>query len=235
MYLTASQSRLSVQMFRALTSMKIHQATKVVSALIDNGKTFDGEDPHDIVKYLNACEDDGDYEPDMGKMFQHLSRDQRVAVLNVPNIESRVRLEENRPALLSAFAVATLLMQVPEQVVELVFDDETLVRPKYVFHALLEKNFDSDHLFSIIEELLDCGSNAGRLLTAMMEHWSDGETVAEAIQGFGTDEMYTLLKCLPPNQRIQLYGQMDPKNVAEVLSVAAEDESTHVNKKPRHW
>ena len=45
MYLTASQSRLSVQMFRALTSMKIHQATKVVSALIDNGKTFDGEDP----------------------------------------------------------------------------------------------------------------------------------------------------------------------------------------------
>ena len=51
-------------------------------------------------------------------------------------------------------------MQVPEQVVELVFDDEALFRPKYVFHALLEKDFDSDHLFSIIEELLDCGSNA---------------------------------------------------------------------------
>lgn len=240
MYLTASQSRLCVQMFRALTSMKIHQATKVVSALIDSGKTFDGEDPHDIVKYLNACEDDGDYEPDMVKMFQHLSRDQRVAVLNVPDMKSRVGLEENHTALLSAFAVATLLMQVPELVVELVFNDETLVRPSYVVHALLEKDFDSDLLFDMIGELLECGSNAGPLLTAMMEHWSDGETVAQAIQGFSTDEMYTLLKSLPSNQRIQLYGQMDPEKVAEVLAAAAEDESTHVesthvNKKPRHW
>ena len=60
-------------MFRALTSMKIHQATKVVSALIDNGKTFDGEDPHDIVKYLNACEDDGDCEDNIAKLFEYLS------------------------------------------------------------------------------------------------------------------------------------------------------------------
>ena len=41
----------------------------------------------------------------------------------------------------------------------------------------------------------------------MIERWSDGETVTQAIDGFGADEICTLLKSLPPNQRIQLYGQ----------------------------
>ena len=71
----------------------------------------------------------------------------------------------------------------------------------------------------------------------MMEHWSDGEkVVAEAIQDLDTyGKMYWLLQSLLPSQRIQLYGQMDPENVAKVLSAGVENDSTRVNKKPRHW
>ena len=159
-------------MFRALAQMDIDHATRVVSEMIKRDTPFDEEDPSDIVKYLDACENDGDCEEDMAMMFEHLSNEQRVAVLGA---------------------------------------------------------------------LLDCDSNAEHLLTAIMENGSDGEEiVAEAIQGFGTDEMCTLLKSLSQNQRIQLYEQMRPKKVAKVLSAGVENESTrvestHVNKKPRHW
>ena len=242
MYRTAYQSRMSARMFRALAKMESDQATKVVSALIDSGKTFDGEDPHDIWKYLYACEEkDQGLDYDRAKMFQHLSRDKRVAVLNVPyTLGVSEWHNQDHTEVMNTLTVATLLMQAPEIVLELVFNDETLVRPKDVVKALMEKDFGIAGLYDMIAALLDYEKNAGPLLTGMMEHWPDGEeVVAEAIQDFGTEELCPLLKSLPPNQRIQLYGQMNPEKVAEVLAAGVEDESTHVesthvSKKPRH-
>lgn len=243
MYRTAYQVRMSARMFRALAKMESDQATKVVSALIDSGKTFDGEDPHDIWKYLYACEEkDQGLDYDRAKMFQHLSRDQRVAVLNVPYKTLRVPEWHNQDhtEVMNTLTVATLLMQAPEIVLELVFNDETLVRPKDVVKALIEKDFGIAGLYDMIAALLDCEQNAGPLLTGMMEHWPDGEeVVAEVLNDFGTEELCPLLKSLPPNQRIQLYEQMHSKKVAEVLAAGVEDESTHVesthvDKKPRH-
>ena len=246
LYLTAYQG---CRMFRALAQMKsLYQATEVVSALIDSGKTFDGEDPRDIWEYLYACEvEDHGLDYDRAKMFKHLSRKQCVAVLNVPYKTRRVPEWHNQDHMevMNTLTVVTLLMQAPEIVLELVFNDETLVRPKDVVKALMEKDFGIAGLNDMVAALLDCEQNAGPLLTGMMEHWPDGEeVVAKAIQDFDTEELCQLLKSLPPNQRIQLYGQVNPEKVAKVLAAGVEDESTHVesthvdythvSKKPRH-